>query len=129
MNHSDDDEMTAVTQTLPAIAATDDDSDLARRAGAGDQQAFDLLYDRYFARTSWFFLTIFDRREAKRAIREVMTELFGSLDEPFDHSLAERAYRLCLATELRHAKLPAKAASKHAAPAKVAITTSRAAKA
>lgn len=86
----------------------DDETELMRRAGAGDKQAFDLLYDRYFARTSWYF-TIFARRTAETAVQEVLTELFGSLSEPSEFSLAERAYRLALATELRHAAVPKKA--------------------
>jgi hypothetical protein len=49
----------------------------------------------------------------------VLTELFGSLDEPSELSFAERAYRLSLATELRHASVPAKAGSQ--APAKATI--------
>ena len=85
----------------------DDEAELTRRAGAGDEQAFDLLYECYFARTSWYF-TIFGRREAKAAVQEVLTELFGSLTAPSDLPLAERAYRLARATELRHAAVPAK---------------------
>lgn len=107
MNPTDDDEATAVIESMPVTAAPDDESDLARRAGAGDQQAFDLLYDRYFARTSWFF-TIFGKREAKVAVKEVLTELFSSLNEPSNYSLAERAYRLSLEAELRHAVVPPK---------------------
>lgn len=128
MNHSED-EATAAQHGIVTITAPADESDLARRACTGDQQAFDLLYDRYFARTSWFFLTIFGRREATRAIREVMTELFSSLGELNDPSFAERAYRLCLDTELRHATRPAKAAAREPTPAKVEVTASRAAKA
>ena len=82
-----------------------DEPDLVRRAGSGEQPAFDLLYDRYFARTSWYF-TIFGRREAKTAVAEVMTTLFGSLGAPSEISFAERAYRLALATELRHSAPP-----------------------
>jgi hypothetical protein len=115
--NDDDDEATALIQSVPVTAAPDDESDLARRAGAGDQQAFDLLYDRYFARTSWYF-TIFGKREAKTAVQEVLTELFGSINEPSELSFAERAYRLSIDTELRHASV-AKAASK--APAKATI--------
>ena len=127
-DNDDDDEATAPIQSVAVAAAPEDDSDLARRAADGDRQAFDLLYDRYFARTSWFF-TIFGKREAKTAVQEVLTELFGSLNEPSELSFAERAYRLSLATELRHASVPAKAAShapakatiaKHAKPAKPA---------
>ena len=125
MNESDDDEATAASEApIPALE-TGDESELARRAGAGDQQAFDLLYERYFARTSWYF-TIFGRREAKAAVAEVLTELFGSLNEPSDLSLAERAYRLSLATEMRHSTAPEKVSAKTAKPAKVEIARKRA---
>ena len=124
MNESDDDEATAASVApIPALE-TGDESELARRAGAGDQQAFDLLYDRYFARTSWYF-EIFGRREAKAAVAEVLTELFGSLNEPSDLSLAERAYRLSIATEMRHAIAPEKVSARKAKPAKVEIAKKR----
>jgi hypothetical protein len=115
MSPFDGDEATEVPTVTAGLG---DETELARRAGAGDQQAFDLLYDRYFARTSWYF-TIFARRKAKAAVQEVLTELFGSLTEPSDLSLAERAYRLALATERRHAALPEKAGSTKAEPTQV----------
>jgi hypothetical protein len=118
---ADDDGMTAASGTPISALDADEESELARRAGAGDQQAFDLLYDRYFARTSWYF-TIFPQREAKVAIAEVLTELFGSLGEPSVVSLAERVYRLSLATELRRALAPEKVGAKKAKPAKVQVT-------
>ena len=128
MNESDDDEATAASVApIPALE-TGDESELARRAGAGDQQAFDLLYDRYFARTSWYF-TIFARREARAAITEVMTELFGSFGTPSDLSLAERAYRLARAVELRRTPVADEPRPKKAKPAKVATAKRRAAKA
>ena len=117
MTQFDDDKATEVPTVTAGLG---DETELARRAGAGDEQAFDLLFDRYFARTSWYF-TIFARREAKAAVQEVLTELFGSLTAPSDLSFAERAYRLARATELRHAAKSAKAAPKKAAPAKVEI--------
>lgn len=95
------------TKTPTVAGGLGDEAELARRAGAGDEQAFDLLYERYFARTSWYF-TIFARREAEAAVQEVLTELFSSLTAPSDLSLAERAYRLARVTELRHAMVPAK---------------------
>jgi len=108
MHQSDDDGVTAENRcTIPVPDAAGDEIALARRASAGDQAAFDLLFDRYFARTSWYF-TIFGRRDAETAVAEVLRELFGSLGEPSDLSLAERAYRLSLAVELRHAVAPAK---------------------
>ena len=122
MTQFDDDKATEVPTVTAGLG---DETELARRAGAGDEQAFDLLFDRYFTRTSWYF-TIFARREAKAAVQEVLTELFGSLTAPSDLSFAERAYRLARATELRHAAVrkgakSAKAAPKKAAPAKVEI--------
>ena len=92
-----------------SIAAAGDDPELARRASAGDQQAFDLLFDRYFARTSWYFFTIFARRKATVAVAEVLTALFGSLNEDSGMPLAERAYRLSVAAEVRHASEPVRA--------------------
>jgi hypothetical protein len=83
------------------VSRSDDEFELERRAGAGDQQAFDLLYERYLARLSWFF-TIFAPRRAGAAVEETLVELFGSLGEPSELSLAERAYRLARATERRH---------------------------
>lgn len=124
MTQFDDDD---ATECPTVTAGLGDETELARRAGAGDQQAFDLLYDRYFARTSWYF-TIFARREARAAVQEVLTELFGSLTEPSDRPLAERAYRLALATELRHAAVREKATATKAKPAKVEIAKNRAAK-
>jgi hypothetical protein len=120
MSPSDDDATTQAKPIPSANAEPDDERELVLRASAGDQQAFDLLYDRYFARASWYFFTIFSRRKAKAAVTEVLTELFGSLSEPSDQSLAERAYRLSVATELRHAAIPEQARPTGAKPAKVA---------
>lgn len=124
MTQFDDD---AAAESPTVTAGLGDETELARRAGAGDQQAFDLLYERYFARTSWYF-TIFARREAKAAVQEVLTELFGSLTEPSDRPLAERAYRLALATELRHAAVAEKARATKAEPVTVKIVKNRSAK-
>jgi len=120
MKRADDDDAPteAARPSSPTLAHRgNDEPDLVRRAGSGDQQAFDLLYDRYFARTSWYF-TIFGRREAKTAVAEVMTALFGSLDAPSEISFAEWAYRLALATELRHATPPKKVRPAKPRPAK-----------
>lgn len=124
MNHFDDDQ---ATEGSTVTAGLGDETELARRAGAGDKQAFDLLYDRYFARTSWYF-SILERRDARAAVKEVLTQLFGSLTEPSDLPLAERAYRLTLATELRHAAVPEKTNSTKAEPVRVEIAENRAAK-
>lgn len=117
MTHFDDDGATSGTAVSAAPA---DEADLERRTIAGDRQAFDLLYDRYFARMAWYF-TIFSQREAKTAIREVMVELFGSLAEPSEHSLAKRAYQLARAIELRHGDAREAIAPARAAPATVEV--------
>ena len=126
--NEDDDQTPAPSETPVPTLEADDETALARRAGEGDQQAFDLLYDRYFERISWYFTIFPRRREAKAAVAEVLTELFGSLGEPSDVSFAERAYRLSLATELRRALAPEKVEPKKAKPAKVQITRKRAVK-
>lgn len=97
------DDASTLGPTVAAGLGDENEAELARRAAAGNQPAFDLLYDRYFARLSWYF-KIFRRREAKLAVEEVMTQLFDSLAEPSDLAFAERAYRLARATELRHPK-------------------------
>jgi len=125
MIHFDDDKPTETPSTTAGVV---EETELARRAGDGDMQAFDLLFDRYFARTSWYF-TIFARREARAAITEVMTELFGSFGTPSDLSLAERAYRLARAVELRRTPVADEPRPKKAKPAKVATAKRRAAKA
>ena len=83
-----------------------EEAELVRRAGAGEEEAFSLLYDRYFARISWYF-TIFAKRKAKTATAEVMRELFGTLGEPSELSFAEQAFGLARAAELRHGPGPA----------------------
>jgi hypothetical protein len=110
MQHSDDDEASAAIEAPVSTPEVGDEAALARLASAGDQRAFDLLYDRYFARTSWYFMTIFGRRKAEIAIDEVLTALFATLDQASDVSFAERAYRLSVATEVRHAAAPEKPA-------------------
>ncbi len=110
-------------QVQTAKAGPGDETGLALRAGAGDKQAFDQLFDLYFKRTSSYFRA-FAPRDAEAAVAEVLTELFGSLPAPSDPSLAERAYRLALATERRHAAVTKK---KKKSP-KVAVARHRATK-
>ena len=129
MNRPEDDD--AATESAQPRSATsaqrgNDELDLVRRAASGEQQAFDLLYDRYFARTSWYF-TIFGGSEAKTAVAEVMTALFGTLDAPSGISFAERAYRLALDTELRHAAPPKTVRTARPRPAKRQRAASRSA--
>jgi hypothetical protein len=125
MIHFDDDDTTAGST---ATAAASDETELAHRACAGDKQAFDQLFDLYFARTSSYF-SVFARREAKAAVKEVLTELFASLGTPSDLSLAERAYRLARASAQKRAALLAVAKASKVAPAKVAIPKHKPAKA
>ena len=90
--NDDDDEATAPLQSVPIAAAPDDESDLARRAGAGDQQAFDLLYDRYFARVAWQVRDL-PQPEAHAALWESLEQIFAGL-EADDAPLGARAYRI-----------------------------------
>lgn len=117
MSHLDDD--TSRTDGPVVRTGPDDEPALEQRAAAGDQEAFDLLYDRYFARVAWYF-TIFSQREAKTAVEEVMLELFGTLAAASDRSLARRAFDLARATEHRHvAALEEAKAARRPGPAKV----------
>jgi hypothetical protein len=113
MTHLDDDDSTSAT------GRADDEAALEQRAAAGDAQAFDLLFDRYFARLSWYF-AVFPQRVAKPAVAEVLRELFGSLCEASERPLAQRAFLLARATELRHASTgKSDALPKPPSPAKV----------
>ena len=125
MNQFDGDDAGAGTA---ATGVASDETELARRACAGDKKAFDQLFDLYFARTSSYF-SVFARREAKAAVKEVLTELFASLGSPSDLSLAERAYRLARVTGQKRAALLAVAKAAKVAPAKVAIPKHKSAKA
>jgi hypothetical protein len=77
-------------------ARVDDEAALARRALAGDREAFDRLYDRYFPRVARCFR---DRRpdEAQALIWETLEQIFKGLDTT-DPPLAERAYRIARAS-------------------------------
>jgi len=123
MNHFLDDDTRTGGQAVRT--GPDDEPALEQRAAAGDQEAFDLLYDRYFARMAWYF-TIFSQREAKAAVEEVMLELFGTLAAPSDHSLARRAYDLARATEHRHVAALEEARAAKPSPAKVGAAKARA---
>lgn len=123
MNNFDDD----TTAGSSVTAVVGDETELVRRACAGDKQAFDQLFDLYFARTSSYF-SAFARREAKAAVKETLTALFSSLASPSDLSLAERAYRIARVTGRKHAAAQAAAKASKAAPAKVAIAKHKPAK-
>lgn len=68
-----------------------EESLLARRAAAGERAAFDALFDRYYARLSWYFRRL-PPDEARAAIWQTLEQLFASLDSEDD--LARRAYRI-----------------------------------
>lgn len=70
---------------------TREEAGLARRAAAGDREAFDALFDRYYARLTWLFSDL-PRGEARAATREALEQIFVGLDSQED--LAERAYRI-----------------------------------
>lgn len=119
MSHFDDDTGTTGTDGQVVRTMPDDEPALEQRAAAGDQEAFDLLYDRYFARMAWYF-SVFSQREAKVAVGEAMLELFGTLAAPpDDRSLAHRAYDLARATEHRHVAALEEAKAARPGPAKV----------
>jgi hypothetical protein len=64
---------------------------LAQRAAAGERAAFDALFDRYYARLSWYFRDL-PPDEARAAIWQTLEQLFASLEN--DDDLAQRAYRM-----------------------------------
>jgi len=72
-----------------------EERELARRAAGGDRFAFDILYDRYFARVAWHFRDLPELR-AQAAIWEALEQIFAGLTcaAPF----AERAYRIARAS-------------------------------
>lgn len=65
---------------------------LAARAANGDREAFDLLYDRYFARVAWQVRDL-PQPEAHAAIWEALEQIFAGL-EADDAPLGARAYRI-----------------------------------
>lgn len=65
---------------------------LAGRARAGDRAAFDLLYDRYFARVAWQVRDL-PTAEAHAAIWESLEQIFAGL-EADESPLSVRAYRI-----------------------------------
>lgn len=70
---------------------TREESALARRAAAGEREAFDVLFDRYYARLAWLYQDL-PRSEARAAIWEALEQIFAGLDSEED--LAARAYRI-----------------------------------
>jgi hypothetical protein len=65
---------------------------LAARAARGDREAFDLLYDRYFARVAWQVREL-PQPEAHAAIWESLEQIFAGL-EADDAPLGARAYQI-----------------------------------
>lgn len=63
-----------------------EESELARRAAAGDRRAFDELFDRYCARLQWYFRDL-PPAEARAAIGGVLEQLFAALDTIDDVAL------------------------------------------
>ena len=78
----------------------EEEQQLAQRALAGDRDAFDQLYDRYFARMAWQFRSL-PETEAQAAIWETLEQLFAGLDSD-ELPLAERAFRIARATTCPH---------------------------
>jgi hypothetical protein len=70
---------------------TREEAQLARRAADGEREAFDILFDRYYARLTWLFSEL-PRGEARAATWEALEQIFVGLDSEED--LAARAYRI-----------------------------------
>jgi DNA-directed RNA polymerase specialized sigma24 family protein len=73
------------------VDITREEADLARRTVAGDRDAFDALFDRYFARLHWYYRDL-PEADAQAATWEVLEQLFASLDQVDDVGL--HAYRI-----------------------------------
>src|SRR5215831_17032996 len=73
-------------------AAVQEENLLAKRAAAGDQKAFDRLFELYFDRTARYFRHV-ARAEAEQAVSEVLEELFATLGED-ERPFVARAYQL-----------------------------------
>jgi hypothetical protein len=82
---------TRAGRTRDRVDITQEESALARRATAGDREAFDELFDRYCVRLHWYFRDL-PQAEAHAAIGERMEQLFAALDNVDDVAL--HAYRI-----------------------------------
>jgi hypothetical protein len=69
-----------------------EERELAARARRGDREAFDVLYDRYFARVAWQLRDL-PQPEAHAAIWESLEQIFVGL-EVDEAPLGARAYRI-----------------------------------
>jgi hypothetical protein len=70
---------------------TREEAALARRAAAGERAAFDVLFDRYYARLHWLYRDL-PSGEAQAAVWEALEQIFVGLDSEED--LGARAYRI-----------------------------------
>jgi hypothetical protein len=78
-----------------------EEADLAKRAAAGDREAFDQLYDRYFVRMAHVFRHL-PEPEAQAKIWEALEQVFASLHVHDDDTpLAARAFRVAHASLAR----------------------------
>lgn len=74
-----------------ATAIAHEEAGLARRVATGDRAAFDLLFDRYFARVARFYRDL-PPEQAQAAIWQALEQVFAGLD--CEEDLAARAYRI-----------------------------------
>jgi len=74
--------MAAPMAALPAeVGCPAPDEVLVERVRAGDQQAFEELYDRYFARVHHFVARrLRNRADADETVQEVFVNVFASID-------------------------------------------------
>ena len=86
----------ATPKKKSATALDREEQALARRAAAGDREAFDSLYDRYFARVAWQFREL-PESEAQLAIGQTLEQLFAHLGVDGHEPLAQRAFSLARA--------------------------------
>lgn len=80
----------ASVQREPAAIAREE-ARLARRAAAGDREAFDRLFDRYFARLGRLYRDL-PPAQARAAIQDALQRLFAGLQDGDD--LPTRAVRI-----------------------------------
>lgn len=70
---------TRTRRTRDRVDITREESALARRAAAGDREAFDELFDHSYARLHWYFRDL-PQAEAHAAIWGVLEPLFAAID-------------------------------------------------
>jgi hypothetical protein len=89
----------ATTRRQRESGSTRGEEALVHRALAGDREAFDRLYDRYFDLVARY-LRRHGPTEVRLLIRETLEELFGALGTS-GPPLQERAYRIARAASRR----------------------------